>query len=200
MARSSWANGSVSPAATRNCQLDQIEAGDRFGDRMLDLKPRVHLHEPEAVGLKPLAAVGDEFDRAGAHIADRPRGLDRGLAHGGAQRRRHAGRGRFLDHFLVPPLQRAVALEEMDDVAMRVGEDLDLDMARRQDVFLDQHAGVAEGGLRLALGAVERGVEIGAPLDTPHALAAAARHRLDQHRIADLVGLLAQESVSCRAP
>ena len=29
--------------------FDQIEAGDRFGHRMLDLQPRVHLHEPEAV-------------------------------------------------------------------------------------------------------------------------------------------------------
>ena len=29
--------------------FDQIEAGDRFGHRMLDLQARVHLHEPEAV-------------------------------------------------------------------------------------------------------------------------------------------------------
>ena len=45
--------------------------------------------------------------------------------------------------------------------------------------------------LRLALRAFERGVELGVLVDAAHALAAAARHRLDQHRIADLVGLLA---------
>ena len=111
----------------------------------------------------------------------------------GAHLRRHAGRRRLLDHLLVAALQRAVALEEMDDVAVPVGEDLDLDVARRQHVFLDQHPRVAEGALRLALGARERRLEIGRLVDPPHALAAAAGHRLDQHRIADLVGLLAQE-------
>ena len=45
----------------------------------------------------------------------------------------------------------------------------------------------------LALGALQGGVEIGRLLDPPHALAAAARDRLDENRIADLVGLLAQE-------
>ena len=29
----------------------QIEPGDGFGDRMLDLQARVHLHEPEAACL-----------------------------------------------------------------------------------------------------------------------------------------------------
>ena len=45
----------------------------------------------------------------------------------------------------------------MDGVAVAVGEHLHLDMARRGDVFLDQHARVAERGLRLALRAFERG-------------------------------------------
>ena len=133
---------------------------------MLDLQPRVHLHEPEAVGPQPLAAVGDELDRAGAGIADGPRRLDRGLAHRGAHLRRHAGRRRLLDHLLMAPLQRAVALEEMHDVAVPVGEDLDLDVARREHVFLDQHARVAEGARRLALRARERGLELRARSST----------------------------------
>ena len=36
-------------------QLDQVEPGDRLGHRMLDLQPRVHLHEPEAVRPQALA-------------------------------------------------------------------------------------------------------------------------------------------------
>ena len=48
-------------------------------------------------------------------------------------------------------LQRAVALVEMDGVAVRVGEHLHFDVARRGDIFLDQHAPVAERALRLAL-------------------------------------------------
>ena len=41
--------------------LDQIDAGDQLGHRMLDLQPRVHLQEIEA-----LVLAGDELDRAGA--------------------------------------------------------------------------------------------------------------------------------------
>ena len=76
---------------------------------------------------------------------------------------------------------------------MAVGEDLDLDVARRGDVFLDQDAARAERRLALAERAFERGLEVGVLVDAAHAAAAAARRRLDQHRIADLVGLLLEE-------
>ncbi len=125
--------------------LDQIKPGHRFGHRMLDLQPRVHLHEPEAVVLQAAGAVGDKLDRAGALVTDRQRRRDRGLAHAGAQVGAHAGGRRLLDHLLVPPLQRTVALVEMDGVAVAVGEHLHLDVARRADIFFDQHARVAEG-------------------------------------------------------
>ena len=142
---------------------------------------------------RPLRAVGDELDRAGADIADRARRLDRGRAHRRAQLGRHAGRRRFLDHLLMAALQRAVALVEMNDIAVPVAEHLHLDVARRGDVFLDQHARIAERRLRLALRALERRLEIGVLVDAAHALAAAAGDRLDQHRIADLVGLLLEK-------
>ena len=147
---------------------------------MLDLQPRVHLHEPEAVFLQPSCPVGDELDGAGALVTGGLGGGDGGLAHRGAQRGAHARRGRLLDHFLMAALQRTVALVEMDGVAVTVGENLHLDMARRGDVFLDQHAFVAEGGFRLAHGAGKRGLEVGVTVDPPHALAAAAGDRLDQ--------------------
>jgi hypothetical protein len=63
----------------------------------------------------------------------------------------HAGGGGLLDHLLVAALERAVALEQVDDIAVRVAEHLHLDMARVEDIFLDQHAIVAEGRCRLAL-------------------------------------------------
>ena len=55
------------------------------------------------------------------------------------------GAGRLLEHLLVAALGRAVALEEVDDVAVGVGEDLHLDVAAGLDVLLDQHGVVAEG-------------------------------------------------------
>ena len=133
--------------ARRDAELpfDQVEAGDTLGHWMLDLQARVHLHEPEAVWLEAADAVGDEFDGAGAHVIDRARGGDRGLADLAAQVRAHARRRRLLDHLLMPPLQRAIALAEMDGVAMLVAEHLEFDVARACDVLLDQHAGVAEG-------------------------------------------------------
>ena len=76
---------------------------------------------------------------------------------------------------------------------MRVGEHLQFDVAGRGDIFLDQHPSVAERGLGLADRALELGVELDMRVDTAHAAPAPARDRLDEHRIADLIGLLAQE-------
>ncbi len=55
--------------------------------------------------------------------------------------------------------------------------------------FSMQHAVVAERAGRLALAEVQRIGEVGGGIDAAHALAAAARDGLDQHRIADRVGL-----------
>ena len=55
-----------------------------------------------------------------------------------------AGDGRLLDDLLMPPLDRALALEEVDDVPWRVGEDLDLDVAGMLDEPLDVERAVAE--------------------------------------------------------
>ena len=49
--------------------------------------------------------------------------------------------------------------------------------------------GVAETRLRLALARGQMGQEIRVLFDQPHALAAAARRRLDQDGIADGIGL-----------
>jgi len=43
--------------------FDQVDAGDQFGHGVLDLQPRVHLQEVEA-----LVLAGDEFDRAGGIV------------------------------------------------------------------------------------------------------------------------------------
>ena len=129
-------------------QLDEIEPGDRLGHRMLHLQPGVHFHEVEAVGAQALATVGDELDRAGAHIADRAGGFDRRLAPS-PRASRASCRAR------APPRSpsdggaaASSRARKMHHVAVAVGKDLDLDMARREDVFLHQHARIAEGVLR----------------------------------------------------
>ncbi len=94
--------------------------------------------------------VDDELDRAGRAVIDRSRQRHRLRAH------RLAGCGveerarRLLDHLLVAALDRAFALAEMDDVAVRIAQHLDLDVARLLDVFLDEDAVVGKARLRLA--------------------------------------------------
>ena len=53
-------------------------------------------------------------------------------------------------------LQRAIALPEVDDVAVAVGQDLHFDVARLLDVFFEVDAAVLEGVLRLLAGPASR--------------------------------------------
>ena len=69
-------------------------------------------------------------------------------------------RGGLLDDLLVAALDRAVALAEVDDVAVAVGEDLDLDVARVGQVALEVDRRVGEELLALARGALEGGLEL----------------------------------------
>ena len=81
----------------------------------------------------------------------------------------------------------------MNRLPVAIAEDLYFDMARRLDVFLEQHPRVAEGRFRLAGGGGEGVVEFGMLVDPAHATAAAPGHRLDQDGIADLVGLALEQ-------
>ena len=148
---------------------------------MLDLDAPVQLEEEE------VAAVEHELGRAGAPVADRARERDRRLAHRRAQLRVERGRGRLLEHLLVAALDRALALAERDRAAPAVAEQLDLDVPRPLEVALAEDGVVAERGLRLAPGGLERLVELGRRADDAHPAPAAARRRLHEQREAELV-------------
>ena len=93
--------------------LDQVDAAaDQLGDGVLDLEPGVHLQEVEVAG----GAVEQELHGAGVGVADLARELD-GRAGEAASEVGVDGRaGCLLEHLLVAPLRRAVALEEVDHV------------------------------------------------------------------------------------
>jgi hypothetical protein len=81
--------------------LDEIDAGDLFGDAVLDLQPGIHLQEIERAGL----GVVEVFDGTRAAIADpfaQGLGIGQQAGPGGLG---EVGRGSFLDHLLVAPLQ-----------------------------------------------------------------------------------------------
>src|SRR5207302_9036906 len=86
------------------------------------------------------------------------------------------------------PLDRAVALKEMHDVAVAVAEHLHLDMPGPLQIALEQDAIVAKGALRLAPGADQRAGELVRPGHDPHAAPAAPGRRFDHDREADPLG------------
>ena len=77
-------------------------------------------------------------------LAFGPGGRDRRIADSGAPAVADTGGRRLLDDLLMPALDRAVTLEQMDDVAVGIAEHLHLDMTRALDVFFDEHAFVGE--------------------------------------------------------
>src|SRR5262249_24862910 len=128
------------PVGDAQLGLDQVDPVDLFGHRVLDLQPGVYLHEEPVVGA---VAGDDELHGAGAPVAAGSSGLaGRGADHR-ALRRGEQRRGRLLDDLLVPALQRAFAFAEVDDLAVAVGEHLDLDVAWRGDQALDEQRVVA---------------------------------------------------------
>ena len=95
-------------------RLHQVDVGDLLGDRVLDLDARVHLDEHVVAAL-----VHQELDGAGVDVADRRRERDRVAADALPQAGVQGGRGRDLDDLLVPPLHRAVPLEQVQHGARR---------------------------------------------------------------------------------
>ena len=175
--------GRIDPLALRDSDLllDEIHAGNRFGDGMLDLDAAVQLQEEEIV------PVEHELRGARTAVVDRAREGDRRSGHPLAQPGREDGR--LLQHLLVASLDRALALAQRDDRALSVREKLDLDVARPLDVALAEDAVVPEGGLGLALRRLERLLQLSRRADDAHPAPAAAGRSLDDQREPDLFRL-----------
>src|ERR1700737_3031259 len=82
-------------------------------------------------------------------------------------------------------LQRAVALPQMNDPALAVPDDLDLDVARPLEVALEIDVAASEERRRLVLCDRQHASELVAIARDLHAAAAAAGRGFDQDRVAD---------------
>src|SRR5439155_9159696 len=98
-------------------------------------------------------------------------------------------RRRLFQHFLVPALDRALALAERINVAVFVGEQLNLDVTGPLQVALEEEALVPESGFGLAPGCGNGVCELGRLADDSHPSPATTRDRLDHQREADLLRL-----------
>ena len=80
-------------------------------------------------------------------------------------------------------LYGAVSLIQVDYIAVLVSEDLDFDVLRLLDVFLDKYIPVSECLDSLVLCAVELRQEVLFLTDDPHSSSAAACSRLEHYRV-----------------
>ena len=170
------------PLGEADLRLDDVDAGHLLGDGVLDLDARVHLDEIEGVGV----GVHEELHRAGMGVLGGTGELEGRVAQLGSARVGKIGCRGALDHLLVAPLHRAVALEDVHQGAMGVAQHLHLDVARTAHQFLQIHLVVAEGRGGLAPRHLHRRPQVGFRLDHAHAAPAAAPARLEHERIANL--------------
>src|SRR5262249_28738828 len=111
---------------------------------------------------------------AGVRITGRFRHTDRRLTHAAAHRFVDDGRWGFLDYLLMATLHGALALAQVNHVAVFITEDLDLDMARILDELLDVNLAVRKGPLSFARRSVISRLQLGGRPYEPHALATAS--------------------------
>jgi hypothetical protein len=98
------------------------------------------------------------------------------------------GEGGLLEHLLMPALEGALSLPEVDHVAVGVPQDLDFDVPGLDDELLDEDAVVAEGAFGLRPAGEEALVDLLVVAGKAQPLAAAAGGGLDHHGVADLPG------------
>src|SRR5450830_252312 len=159
--------------------LDDVDAGDHFRYRVFHLHASVHLDEVE------VAVLVEELEGAGATVVDVDARLD------AAGEDFLAGffidaRGRcFFQYLLVAALQRAVAVTQVNGVALAVGQHLDFHVARVGKEFFQIHHRVAERRASFGAGQFGRGDQVFFLVHHAHAATTTATGGLDDHRVAD---------------
>ena len=158
---------------------------------MLHLDARVHLDEDVATGLGA-GGLQQELDRARPGVADFLGEGERCRSEGRTQFGVQLRSRRHLNHLLVPTLDRAIPLEQMQLVAVMVGQHLHLDMPRPEYGLLQVDGAVTEGALGFPHRVTGQPSQILGAIHPPHTATAAASHRLDEHREAQLGGVTRQ--------
>ncbi len=95
-------------------------------------------------------------------------------------------RGRaLLNHLLMAPLNRALALDERNDVSVLIREQLHFDVTWPLETTLEVNRRVAKRTSCFGPGASNRAGQLGLQGHDPHALSTTSGHRLHHQRIAD---------------
>jgi hypothetical protein len=129
-----------------NLLLHDVYARNQLGHGVLYLHAGVHLNKVE------LAVFVEKFKSARTTIADFFAGIGAARAYAFNQFAGDARRWRFFNDFLVAALHRAVALAQIHGVFVRVGQDLNFDMAWVLQELFHIHRWVAKSRARFGLG------------------------------------------------
>src|SRR6267142_340711 len=157
---------------------DKIDPGHEFGHGVLDLNPRIHLHEVEL-----LFFVHKELEGPHVRVTGFLDGLHHTVSDFRAKLRRHDDRRRFFNKFLMPPLDRTLPLAEMNGITMLVRHYLKLDVAGPLDILLNVAMPRAKCARSLSLRGFQRQEQFIPAMDDAHSTAASTRDSLDNHRI-----------------
>ncbi len=176
---SSWVNDSLLPAAMLSISLTMSMPVTISDNRVLYLHASVHLDEVEA------AVLVEELEGAGATVADVDARLDAAGEDFLASLLVDARCRRFFENLLVTALQRAVAVAQVDGVALAVGEYLDFHVARVGQVLFQVDHRVAERGTRFGAGQLGRCDQVFFLVHHAHAATTTATGGLDDHRVTD---------------
>src|SRR4051794_26653172 len=95
--------------------LDDVDAGDELGHRMLDLHPRIDFEEKE-ISL----VVEEELEGSRVRVLHRPVRVDNRAAQFAAHLLGDRDRWPFFEQFLMPALYRTLALAEMNHGAVMI--------------------------------------------------------------------------------
>ena len=154
-------------------RLDECEAGARFVLRAVAI-----------AAVAALSGVDQELEGAQAVVLRGATEAQRRVDDRGAQGGGEIGRRRGLDDFLVPALGAALAFAEIDQPAVFVAQELDFDVARPGDQFLDVEAAVAERALGLGPATLVGLLDLIGRRDDAGSASTAAGKCLDDHCLA----------------
>ena len=128
-----------SPAAMQDLALHQVNVSNHFRNRMLHLNAGIHLDEVQACcsSIRNSIVPAFSYPIVGQRLAEDASDLL-------AQLRRHLQGRRLLQQLLMSPLDGALAFSEAHNIAVLVGKNLELDVARVLDEFLHVEVAITE--------------------------------------------------------
>ena len=154
----------------QDLRLNDVDAGDFFGDGVFHLNPGVHLDEVEFL----IVHIHQEFNGARAFVIHMGADFASHFTDIGALGVGQIGGGGAFDHLLVAALNGAIAFPQVPDIALFVAQDLHLDVAGAQDHLFQIALAIAKGGLGLTPAFADFQLDLVFGIDGPHAATTAA--------------------------